>query len=79
MWPRPHGWEGSQSCSAVKGAIHRAVLGGPRQSHGDGSWWVLLLIECWPRVGVPRLGGNWVKGSEGRNGLAEWFQVLLWA
>ena len=34
--------------------------------------------RCWPCVGVPRLTGNQVKKSEGKNGLMEWLKVLLW-
>ena len=65
----------------MRSVVCGAVLGGPRQAHGECHLLVLLLFipACWPRARGSKLAGNWVRKSEGRKGLAEWFKVLLWA
>ena len=72
---RPHGLECGQSCSAAKGVICWAMLGGPRQSCGDGSlvgvasdWDVGLGKECPDLVETGlrdlREGKAWWSGSK---------------
>ena len=52
----------------------------PGRPMATGAWVCCCRFRAgyWPRVGAPRLSGNCGKGSEGKKGMAVWFQVLIW-